>query len=69
MQAVWGYAAPGRTRTLDSHACRLRGNLASVGAEGYIANRWGQGYMLRPLAFGHAGLERVLGASSCVLGS
>jgi DNA-binding response OmpR family regulator len=48
MQAVWGYSAHGRTRTLDSHACRLRAKLATQGAEGYIANRWGLGYKLLP---------------------
>ncbi len=29
MQAVWGYKAPGSTRTLDSHASRLRRKLAA----------------------------------------
>jgi DNA-binding response OmpR family regulator len=48
MQAVWGHSATGRTRTLDSHACRLRTKLASEGANGYIANRWGHGYKLLP---------------------
>ena len=46
MKAVWGYHAPTRTRTLDSHACRLRAKLHSQGADGYIANRWGHGYTL-----------------------
>ncbi|MEA2137098.1 MAG: two-component system, OmpR family, phosphate regulon response regulator PhoB [Solirubrobacteraceae bacterium] len=46
MQAVWGYSAPQRTRTLDSHACRLRTKLASEGGDGWIANRWGHGYKL-----------------------
>jgi DNA-binding response OmpR family regulator len=46
MQAVWGYSTPERTRTLDSHACRLRNTLASAGGDGWIANRWGQGYKL-----------------------
>jgi DNA-binding response OmpR family regulator len=31
MQAVWGYQAPGSTRTLDSHASRLRSKLAAQG--------------------------------------
>ena len=46
MQTVWGYSAPQRTRTLDSHACRLRQKLASEGGDGWIANRWGHGYKL-----------------------
>jgi DNA-binding response OmpR family regulator len=47
MRAVWGHAATQRTRTLDSHACRLRQKLARHGAEGYVTCRWGQGYNLR----------------------
>ena len=46
MQAVWGHSAPERTRTLDSHACRLRTKLHSEGADGWIANQWGHGYKL-----------------------
>lgn len=46
MHAVWGYSAPERTRTLDSHACRLRNKLSSEGGDGWIANRWGHGYKL-----------------------
>ena len=41
-----GLPAPTRTRTLDSHACRLRAKLHSQGADGYITNRWGHGYTL-----------------------
>jgi DNA-binding response OmpR family regulator len=50
MRAVWGTSAPQRTRTLDSHACRLRQKLARQGAEGYVACRWGHGYTLRAAA-------------------
>ena len=28
LRDVWGYRTLGRTRTIDSHACRLRGKLA-----------------------------------------
>ena len=31
LRDVWGFRAPGRTRTLDSHACRLRHKLADAG--------------------------------------
>jgi DNA-binding response OmpR family regulator len=48
MQAVWGYSAPRQTRTLGSHACRLRNKLAGEGGDGYIANSWGHGYTLLP---------------------
>jgi DNA-binding response OmpR family regulator len=48
MRAIWGYPAPERTRTLESHACRLRQKLASQGGDGWVTNRWGQGYQLLP---------------------
>ena len=35
----------GATRTLDSHACRLRQKLRAHG-DGYVVNVWGVGYRL-----------------------
>jgi DNA-binding response OmpR family regulator len=46
MRLVWGWDANGRTRTLDSHASRLRRKLTAAGAEGLIVNIWGHGYRL-----------------------
>jgi DNA-binding response OmpR family regulator len=46
MRDVWGFASPGRTRTLDSHACRLRARLASD-THHLIVNIWGVGYKLQ----------------------
>lgn len=43
---VWGYKALGTTRTLDSHASRLRSKLTAVGATGWILNARGVGYSL-----------------------
>jgi DNA-binding response OmpR family regulator len=45
LRTVWGFRSRGTTRTLDSHACRLR---AKLGAEGdrFILNVWGVGYRL-----------------------
>jgi DNA-binding response OmpR family regulator len=42
---LWGYAAPSTTRTLDSHASRLRRKLGSDG-ERWITNVHGVGYRL-----------------------
>jgi DNA-binding response OmpR family regulator len=42
---VWGFKVPGPTRTIDSHACRLRQKLAIRG-EKYVHNVWGIGYRL-----------------------
>ena len=36
----------GRTRTLDSHASRLRRKLAAVSARPWVVNQWGVGYRL-----------------------
>lgn len=45
MRTVWGFRATSTTRTLDSHACRLRGKL-SAGGERFVHNVWGVGYRL-----------------------
>jgi len=37
-----------RTRTLDSHASRLRRKLRDAGALGFVENVWGVGYRLFP---------------------
>ncbi|MGH2949608.1 MAG: response regulator transcription factor [Solirubrobacteraceae bacterium] len=39
LRDVWGFRARGRTRTLDSHACRLRHKLAAHGG-GFVINVW-----------------------------
>jgi DNA-binding response OmpR family regulator len=36
----------GRTRTLDSHASRLRRKLAAATETPYVLNEWGVGYRL-----------------------
>ena len=45
LKAVWGYRSPGTTRTLDSHASRLRRKLGAAG-ERWVINEWGVGYRL-----------------------
>jgi DNA-binding response OmpR family regulator len=49
LRDVWGYRAQGRTRTLDSHACRLRNKLTGAGDGRWIENLWGVGYRLAPV--------------------
>ena len=46
LQMVWDFRSPGRTRTLDSHASRLRQKLARHSDDAWIANVWGVGYRL-----------------------
>ena len=46
LRDVWGYRSLGRTRTLDSHASRLRRKLREAGAGDCVVNVWGVGYRL-----------------------
>ena len=46
LETVWDFKSPGRTRTLDSHASRLRQKLAECTDTPYIINVWGVGYRL-----------------------
>ena len=46
LREVWGFRSLGRTRTLDSHASRLRRKLAAAGAGFVVVNVWGVGYRL-----------------------
>jgi DNA-binding response OmpR family regulator len=45
---VWGYRTLVPTRTVESHASRIRCKLAAAGVGGWIVNVWGVGYKLRP---------------------
>ena len=45
LRGVWGFRAMGQTRTLDSHAFRLRQKLNRSG-DRYVINVWGVGYRL-----------------------
>jgi DNA-binding response OmpR family regulator len=46
LREVWGFQSIGRTRTLDSHASRLRRKLNRPGMRPYVLNVWGVGYRL-----------------------
>jgi DNA-binding response OmpR family regulator len=45
LEEVWGYRTTAQTRTLDSHASRLRRKLDPESAR-YVINCWGVGYRL-----------------------
>jgi DNA-binding response OmpR family regulator len=45
LRGVWGFRTLGATRTLDSHASRLRKKL-TVDGDRYVVNVWGVGYRL-----------------------
>ena len=45
LRNVWGYRSLGRTRTLDSHASRLRRKLDPESGR-FVVNCWGVGYRL-----------------------
>jgi DNA-binding response OmpR family regulator len=52
LRDVWGYRSLGRTRTLDSHACRLRRKLCDGSDDKLVVNVWGVGYRLMDRAAG-----------------
>jgi len=45
LRSVWGFRSMGATRTLDSHACRLRQKLG-IDGDRFVINVWGVGYRL-----------------------
>ena len=46
MRGIWGLQTFGHTRTLDSHASRLRRKLCGDGDDKLVINVWGVGYRL-----------------------
>src|SRR2546422_8541391 len=46
LREVWDFRSLGRTRTLDSHASRLRRKLAAAGEGVFVLNVWGVSYRL-----------------------
>jgi len=46
LREVWGFRSLGRTRTLDSHASRLRRKLSAAAPGPFVLNVWGVGYRL-----------------------
>jgi len=47
LRDVWGFQLMGSTRTLDSHASRVRRKLVpATGGRRWIVNVWGVGYRL-----------------------
>jgi len=46
LRAVWGYRSSGSTRTVDSHASRVRRKLGVDGSRRWVINVWGVGYRL-----------------------
>jgi len=46
LREVWDFRSLGRTRTLDSHASRLRRKLGAAAPGSFVLNVWGVGYRL-----------------------
>jgi len=46
LRSVWGYRSEGSTRTLESHASRLRRKLEADSDQRWIINVWGVGFRL-----------------------
>lgn len=53
LRDVWGYRTFVPTRTVESHASRVRCKLAAAGLPGWVVNEWGVGYRLRPAVLEH----------------
>jgi DNA-binding response OmpR family regulator len=47
LRDVWGYPGYSATRTVESHASRIRCKLTAAGLDSWIVNVWGVGYKLR----------------------
>jgi DNA-binding response OmpR family regulator len=62
LRTLWGFRTNGSTRTLDSHACRLRQKLARDG-DRYLVNVWGVGYRLVDGPVGEE-LDALVGAGA-----
>ncbi len=60
LRDIWRYSSSGSTRTVDTHACRLRRSLARAGAGGWLTAVWGVGYRLAPDGYGEQAELRVL---------
>ncbi len=48
LRDVWGVRTSLRTRTVDSHASRLRRKLCQLDTDHFVVNVWGVGYRLLP---------------------
>jgi DNA-binding response OmpR family regulator len=46
LRDVWGFRALGRTRTLESHASRVRKKLCVAPGDRFVVNVWGVGYRM-----------------------
>jgi DNA-binding response OmpR family regulator len=46
LREVWDYRALGRTRTLESHASRIRKKLCLAPEDRFVVNVWGVGYRM-----------------------
>jgi len=46
LREIWGFRSSVRTRTLDSHASRIRRKIAELTETPYVVNAWGVGYSL-----------------------
>ncbi len=52
LRDVWGFRTYVPTRTLESHASRVRRKLEAAGLPGWVVNVWGVGYKLRHVPAG-----------------
>jgi DNA-binding response OmpR family regulator len=65
LRDMWGFRSLGRTRTLDSHASRLRRKLNRSPETAYVLNVWGVGYRLVATAISRESLAWASGSNDC----
>ena len=64
LRDVWGFRSRGVSRTLDSHAVKLRNKLRAAGETQWVENVWGVGYRLAPVGPGEGDTERGMTATA-----
>ena len=63
LREVWGFRSLGRTRTLDSHASRLRRKLQAVAPGPFVINVWRVGLQAAGLAISTPGCSSARSSS------
>ena len=64
LRDVWGFRTYVPTRTLESHASRVRRKLAAAGLQGWMVEVWGVGYKLSHLRVVRAEHEATRASTS-----
>lgn len=64
LRDVWGFRLEGQTRTLDTHAMKLRKALGVHGHQ-FVIGVWGVGYRLSPVVASTAEVPAAINGRHC----